>query len=142
MAKMEPYIYNWYSFLKNGELMGTRCTKCGTYEFPPLPICNECGEREMEWVKMSGHAKMLNAGYAPMGIYPLSDDPKVCIGVQMEEGPMFKSWLTGVKKPGKLAQQLQKTPMPIDVEAEIVALDENISWPAFRIAENQEDSCR
>lgn len=137
MAKMEPYIYNWYEYLKKGKLMGTRCKKCGCYEFPPLPICNECGSTDVEWVEMSGKAKMLNAGYSPMGIYPLTDDPKVCIGVQMEEGPMFKSWLTGVKKPGKLSQELQETPMPIDVEAEIVELDENISWPAFKMKDKK-----
>jgi hypothetical protein len=37
-----------------GRLVGSRCTKCGTFVLPPQPYCFECQHHEFEWVDLPG----------------------------------------------------------------------------------------
>ena len=123
MVKMEPYIYKWYEYLKQGKLMGVRCKECNTVEFPPLPVCSNCSCTDMEWVEISGDADMYTFAYCPMGITPYSDDPVVCVGTKLKEGPAFMSWIADGDE--ELVDALLKRER----------LDEDISWPAIRIKE-------
>ena len=40
--------------LKNGRLMGSRCTECGKVSFPPRADCPACPHDEFEYTEMSG----------------------------------------------------------------------------------------
>jgi len=130
MTKMEPYIKNWYDQLRDGKIMGVKCKRCGTYEFPPVPICNSCSGVDMEWVEMSGEGELMTFSFSPMGIPPYHTDPVMGGYFKLKEGPAFVSWLLDV---GPDDQQDLFTRLPVAVHAEIKQLDENISWPVFRV---------
>ena len=132
MQAMKPYLKIWYDGLEEGKLLGVRCKECGAVEFPPVPICNTCGGHGMEWMEVSGRAKVQSFTYSYMGIPPYFKDAIVQVQVKMEEGPEFASWIPDVD-PSRQQELLEK--LPFDVKAETTKLDEGVYWPIFRIDE-------
>lgn len=56
--------------LKNNELCGTICMRCGAKFFPPRGDCDVCLSDDMEWFKISGEGTLLTytkAMFAPAG---------------------------------------------------------------------------
>ena len=60
MKKIESYVKRWYDALEEGSIQATRCSKCGAVEFPPLPVCNDCGAHDMEWVDIEGGGTLIS----------------------------------------------------------------------------------
>ncbi len=71
-------------------LVGSKCVKCGKTFYPPRPVCQGCGSREMEEIKLPEEGKVLTytvirsppAGFelkAPyvIAIVELDDDTRV-----------------------------------------------------------------
>lgn len=129
MAKMEPYVYNWYQYLKEGKIMGLRCRECGTYEFPPVPVCNECSSTDMEWVEMSGEATIKSATYVAMGIFPYSKEPVVSATLRLKEGPVFVSWIPGGT--AEQAKELIARKEPAHVKLRVMKLNDEVDWPVI-----------
>lgn len=136
MAHMEPYSKEWYDYLAQGKLMGVRCTECGAVEFPPVPICNTCGSPEVEWVEMSGRAKVVSFSYSYMGVPPFVQDPVMNVHVIMEEGPEFASWIPNM---GPEGQDELLDALPLDVTTEIIKLDDGVWWPVFHLADSVDE---
>jgi len=49
---------NFKEFLKQGKLMGSRCTRCDLSYVPARPICPHCHGSSMEWRKMPARGKL------------------------------------------------------------------------------------
>ena len=60
LSKMEPIVKRFYEGVAKGEYWGRKCPECGAIEFPPHLMCNTCGNRDTEWVQLSGHGKLLS----------------------------------------------------------------------------------
>ena len=89
-------------YLKQGKLMGTRCTACGTLSAEPRPMCPACHSADVEWHEFSGKgtlttftcifigpAYMIGKGYGRNNPY--------CSGiVTLEEGPRISARILGV----------------------------------------------
>ena len=58
MRKMESIVKRFYDELEAGRIMGRKCPKCGSVEFPPRIACTACGHFEMEWIEMSGRGQV------------------------------------------------------------------------------------
>lgn len=77
--------------------MGLKCKRCGAYEFPPMPICNECASTDMEWVEMKGTATLVS-----FTVMRILDDIQIKYGqrligqAQLEEGPAITTTIEGV----------------------------------------------
>ncbi|ARM74658.1 Zn-ribbon domain-containing OB-fold protein [Acidianus manzaensis] len=49
-----PDVYKeFWDGLKKGEILGTKCKKCGKIYFPPQKDCTNCMTTDLEWVKLS-----------------------------------------------------------------------------------------
>lgn len=69
--ELEKVVETFYENLEKGKITGKRCTKCGAVEFPPVYACNSCGCWDMEWVEISGKAKMRSIVMpAPLSMKP------------------------------------------------------------------------
>jgi uncharacterized OB-fold protein len=132
MVVMEPYIQNWYNYLGDGKIMGVKCRRCGKYEFPPLPVCDSCSGTEMEWVEMSGEAEMFTCAYSPLGIPPYHMNPVINGWFKLKEGAIFMSTLEDANFDSY--EDFVKR-LPLAVKAEIKQMDEDVSWPVFRLKE-------
>ncbi|MFX1509442.1 MAG: Zn-ribbon domain-containing OB-fold protein [Promethearchaeota archaeon] len=63
-------IGEFTEFLKNNQLMGTQCKKCGKIYFPPRGDCISCVGDEVEWVEIKGDGKLVTyteVNFAPTG---------------------------------------------------------------------------
>lgn len=119
-VKLEPVVRTFYEELEKGRIMGRQCKRCGAVEFPPVLACNTCSGTDMEWIEISGRAKMTSL------IMPsvLSTKPETldlmpfCLAcVEIEEGPAVNALVRGVTKKNR-AELLKK--MPVPVKAEII----------------------
>ena len=134
MNNIGPYTKMWYDYLKQGKIMGTKCKRCDGHEFPPVPVCNSCSSTDVEWVEISGGGELFSFAFSGMGVYPYTEDPVFCGYFKLDEGTEFISWLLDVDSKPAAQEELLKR-MPVRVKAEIMELDENVSWPVFRIVE-------
>ena len=58
------------TFLKQGKIMATRCTKCQQMTFPPKMDCVVCGRSAVEWVEIEGPGRLstfTTVMYGPAG---------------------------------------------------------------------------
>ncbi|MCF8241582.1 MAG: Zn-ribbon domain-containing OB-fold protein [Melioribacteraceae bacterium] len=49
---------NWREYPQRYRMEAAKCNKCGKIFFPPRLVCNECGNREFEQVKLAGEGKL------------------------------------------------------------------------------------
>lgn len=132
MIPMQPYVKKWYDYLKEGKIMGLQCKRCGAWQFPPVPVCNEegCAGTDLEWAEVSGDATLTTFTLQGLGVAPFTSDPILCGFVTLKEGPKFMSWIINH---GPQDQEDLFNRMPLPAKLEIKALDENVSFPVIRI---------
>lgn len=80
--------------LKDGRLMGSRCTACGYTTFPPRADCPECMSDDFSFHEYSGRGRLYShtridaapAGFEDLGAYTIAV-------VDLEEGGRLLAWL-------------------------------------------------
>ena len=45
----------WWSAIRAGKLVIQRCSACGTFRHPPVPVCHRCRSFEYGFAPVSGH---------------------------------------------------------------------------------------
>ena len=118
-VKLERVVKTFYDNLEEGKITGRKCTKCGALEFPPVYACNSCGCMDLEWVEISGKAKMHSIvmpaqlsskpEYKALGKYAYGE-------VELEEGARLNAVVRGINKK-KRTELLDK--LPVNVTAAI-----------------------
>lgn len=91
-AKILPRITEaarpFWTALREGKFVTTRCQACGEISFPPRLLCPACLSDQREWITLSGRGKIyaftLNR-IVPRGYVP--EAPYVTAMVDLEEGP-------------------------------------------------------
>jgi len=66
----ETKAADFVTFLEQGKMMTTRCTKCGASYFPPKMDCPRCLASDVEWFEVKGNGKLLTytvVNYGPTG---------------------------------------------------------------------------
>ena len=74
-------INDFVQYLENGQVMGTRCTDCGTAFFPPRADCHQCLSSNTEWFEITGVGKLVTYSkleFAPIGF---QEDVPYCIAL-------------------------------------------------------------
>ncbi|NWG75513.1 MAG: hypothetical protein HXY24_13040 [Rubrivivax sp.] len=121
----------FYGYLKQGKVMGTRCSGCGVVSFPPKGLCPNCGSLDFSWIPMSGRGKLMFAG---TGLHRMMGTQYLQGTVKLEEGP----WVSGMllddsfdlSKPEKIWEYNNRD---INVVAEVVKNFEGVEAVAFRV---------
>ena len=119
--KLEKVVEKFYQNLEEGKITGRKCTKCGAVEFPPVYACNSCGCWDMEWVEISGKAKMHSIvmpaalsskpEYKALGKYAYGE-------VEIEEGARLNAVVRGINKK-KRNEILENNKLPVSCHASI-----------------------
>lgn len=131
---MQPILKIWYDTLKEeGKIKGLKCKDCGAVEFPPVPVCNDCGKFDMDWVEMSGEGELVSFAFSPMGIAPYHENPVMIGFVRLKEGMLFSSTLLDLKAEDQpvLLERLKEGNIP--VELTVQPLDDTIHFPMIRL---------
>jgi uncharacterized OB-fold protein len=129
---MEPYVSKWYAFFKEGKIMGLRCQRCGSTEFPPVTVCFNCAGTDLRWVEMSGKGTLIafTVSRFPHPTFP-TFAPYHYGTVVLEEGPSYAAMILGIE-PGRERELFDK--LPVSVTAEVQPRD-GYSTVAFRVGD-------
>jgi len=63
-------VNDFIGYLEKGQVMATKCKKCGMGFFPPRADCYRCLSSDMEWVEITGGGKLISFSklkYGPTG---------------------------------------------------------------------------
>ena len=115
---LEKVVEKFYLNLEEGKITGKKCTKCGAVEFPPVYACNTCGCWDMEWIEISGKAKM----HSIVMPAALSSKPeykalgKFAYGeVEIEEGARLNAVVRGITKK-KRKELMENNQLPVSAD--------------------------
>ncbi len=67
--------------LKDGRLMGSRCTACGLVSFPPRADCSACRHGEFEFTELSGRGTVMTFTTIEAAPAGFEDDVPFHLGV-------------------------------------------------------------
>lgn len=139
MVKMDPIIRRWYEKLNEGKLMGMQCADCGSFEFPPVPVCGKCGSTRMNWAEISGEGEMFAYNMNSTGIYPYTEDVSLSGYVKLKEGMNFIGILDGygVDDQEKLFQKMKDANGVLPAKLKIEPLNDDWSYPHIVIEEGE-----
>lgn len=72
-----------------GSLQVQRCTGCERFQFPPRGFCTDCRSTALDWVTVSGRARIASFSVVHRAPIPAlkEDTPYVLALVDLEEGP-------------------------------------------------------
>lgn len=121
----ESIIKKYYDGLKANQLLGTRCQKCGGYTFPPTAACEHCGSFALDWVEMSGKAKLIfvshNITPAPNPrLTPIA--PYAYGHLQLEEGVWIQAIISNIPVDVQVLREYFDKG-PVDAVADIREVD-------------------
>ncbi len=92
----------FYGYLSENKLMGTRCRTNGKLYVPPRAMCPESYSTDMEWVEMSGKGKVRAFTVITVGPTAMVEagynikNPYCAALVELEEGPTVSGQLLEV----------------------------------------------
>ncbi len=93
---------SFYEYLKEGRLMGVRCSSCGRLSVQPRPMCPACHSGSVDWHEFSGKGQLstftcISIVPASMVVKGYGRDNPYCTGVvTLEEGPRISARISGV----------------------------------------------
>ena len=113
---------------KRHELLMQRCKDCGTYCFPPMPMCHRCNSMNRGWARVSGKGKVYSWFVVHHATHPdfVDEVPYAVVLVELDEQ-------ADLRIPSNVVdcriEDIQAG-MPVEVVFEDVTDD--ISLPKFR----------
>jgi len=130
MVKMEPIVEKWYNYFEEGKIMGFKCQRCGSYIFPPVPVCEHCSGTNLTWEELSGEGTLLEFDINRFPDPPFAKFAPFAYGhVKLKEGPTYGSIIEGINLDNP-KEEFEKLPM--DVKAEVKQM-EGYKIIAFRV---------
>jgi uncharacterized OB-fold protein len=93
----EDLARNWRLKEQRYQLVGNRCTVCGTRFFPPRTVCTECRSTSFEPFQYSGKGEIYSyttLRQAPAGFE--NQAPYSIAMIKLDEGVMVEAQLTDV----------------------------------------------
>lgn len=81
----------FWQFCEQRELRLQRCGTCGTFVWPPVEHCEECGGPDLPWERVSGAGKLESWATFEQRYLEVLPTPWETILVELEEGPLFVS---------------------------------------------------
>jgi uncharacterized OB-fold protein len=82
----ETKASDFLGYLEKGQVMATRCRKCGTNYFPPRMDCPKCVGSDVEWFEIKGSGRLVTytiVNYGPTGF---EEDAPYTLGIADFDG--------------------------------------------------------
>ena len=107
----------FWATAKKHELCLQRCGTCGSFRFPPAPVCPECTALGGEWTKLKGRGKVFSFVVFHRAFHKSfeKDVPYAVALVELEEGLRLITNIVGV------ALDQLRCDMPVEVVFEDVS---------------------
>lgn len=121
----EPF---WRHMQDDGRMHLQCCNDCGTWRYPPGPVCHACLSPSSEWKPVSGGGELLSWVTFHKQYLPAYPAPYNVIAVRLDEGPTLISNLIEDPEPGD-------RPIGRRVRLTLVAMADGVALPRFEFAD-------
>jgi len=121
-------IESFYKFVGEGKLMSAKCNKCDEVMLPPRPVCTKCYSKDLQWVELEGHGKLLT--YTVIHVSPKQFEALApySVGiVKLDEGPQLLGMIRGVE-PDKIKIGMSLT---VNFEKPTSTQTQWPTWPRY-----------
>lgn len=118
----EPF----WNGLSEGKFLLQQCPRCGTFRYPPKPMCPQCNSLESQWVPASGKGEIYSYTVTQQALHPSLVDriPHVVILVELDEG---------VRMTSNIVQcELDQIQIGMPVEVVFEKMNEGVTLPKFK----------
>ncbi|MBN9427233.1 MAG: OB-fold domain-containing protein [Burkholderiales bacterium] len=90
----------YWSTLAAGEFKIRRCKDCGTWQFPPMTLCQHCLSENVAWERPSGRGRVWSWIRVHKPYFKSFSDqvPYLVAMIELDEGPMMISSLLDVSE--------------------------------------------
>ncbi len=112
---------------RDGVLYMQSCDGCGLFQFYPRTICSHCGDKQLQWLPVSGRGRVLSFSVVRRGISPAYEAPYVVALIALEDGPTMMS--------GIQTQDPATVRVGARVEVVFESWDEEVAVPMFKTCE-------
>ena len=88
----------FWAAAKEHRLALQKCGTCGSFRFPPAPLCPECTAMGGDWTDLKGRGKVFSFVVFHRAYHPSfeGDLPYAVALVELEEGPRLISNIVGI----------------------------------------------
>jgi len=87
-------VSKFIEFLEKKEIVGTRCVRCGSLEFPPRAFCRQCLSNKWEWISLSGYCKLITFTKVEAAPAAFKAEAPYLLGLaKFSEGPQVFAWI-------------------------------------------------
>lgn len=104
MANAQPVISLYdepmWDSIRAHQLHLQQCDSCGRFAYPPTPACPHCLSMAQQWRPVSGRGTILSWVVFHRQYFDNYPPPYNAVAVQLEEGPILISNLTGPEPEG------------------------------------------
>ncbi len=109
-----PLVSHFSKKLKDGRLIGSKCSKCGKVFLPPRRGCNNCFSTEMEEIEIGTEATMTAFTVIHFAPESFSDKaPYIAAIGKFEEGVSLLAHLVGVTSMPSVGMKMKLVPQEI-----------------------------
>lgn len=123
VPEYSPVTEPYWRAAAEGRFTLPRCGDCDRVQFPPRGWCPHCWSADLEWVEVSGRARVLTFSVVHQPPSEAWDVPYVLAVVKLEEGPQM------------MCNIVDCEPSDVAVEMDVVVTFEprgDIALPQFR----------
>ncbi len=115
----------WESIAKDAMKL-QKCSHCGSFRYPPGPMCPRCLSADYEWTEIAGEGRVLSWTTFHKQYLPAYPAPHTVVAVQLAEGPIMVGYVAA-EEAGRLS---------IDAPVRIVYTDhaDGYRLPIFKLA--------
>ncbi len=98
MTATTPRLYShydapmWESISKDAMKL-QKCCNCGTFRYPPGPMCPSCLSAEYEWTPVAGDGRVLSWTTFHKQYLAAYPAPHTVVAVQLSEGPIMVGYV-------------------------------------------------
>ncbi len=99
--------------LRDGKIVGTRCTKDGYEQFSPMLRCPQCGSTELEKKEFSSTGKVVSYTIQSVASEQfLNETPFAFAIIDLDDGPKVSGWIPWISRPSDLPMGAHVTYVP------------------------------
>jgi uncharacterized protein len=104
MANSKPVLgiddLPMWASMERGRLELQRCNDCGSFRYPPAPVCPKCLSVAATWTPLSGQGQILSWVVFHKKYFDNHPPPYNSVAVQLQEGPIIVTQLEGPEPAG------------------------------------------
>ena len=87
-------LAEFVDYLQEGIICGTKCSECGSIQFPPRAHCPRCLSSNFEWKELSGECVLITHTNLQAAPSMFEDRAPYLLGLaELSEGPKVFAWI-------------------------------------------------